>query len=711
MRIRRMGLIPAVLLLAFLGALLATGQKNDQAEVQLKAAMHKELVDGDLKGAIEQYQQIIKNFGVNRSVIAQALVQMGQCHEKLGTAEARNVYERVVREFVDQPESARIARERLAVLGKVRRDETVTRRVWEESIVSVEGTVSADGRYISFVDWETGDLAVHDFASGQSRRLTGKEEGWKTADMAGWSIISPDSKRLAFEWFNPMKGPRELRLIGIDGSGSRLLYDHPEVTYIQPADWSPNGKFILAGIARKDKTSELVVFSLEDDSVRVIQTFKDGKWFEEGQGEKRAKATFSPDGRYIAHDRQQDIYVIDLNTGQEVPIIHHPADDALLGWAPDGRGLVFLSDRAQTNDVWMIDVTDGKPRGAPRLLRNDVGSILPLGLTKAGSLYYGVSASAFEVYAAEFDLATGKRTRGPDRATGRFVNSTFMADWSPDGKRLAYLITGPGSQGMPSAIVVLPIGGTSKEQKIPLKLSLQWSLRWHPDGRSLIVRGSNGQEEGLFRVDVATGDERFLLPSKYSSLGGVDYAPDGASVFYASDDPGGKGRILRARDLKTGQDKEVAHDSMFDFSLSPDGRRILYMRPGSPQRLVIVPAGGGTARVLVAAKEGDAITAFAWTPDARQVVFAKSNGPTQASSFKAGMWRVSAEGGEPQPLDLMAEGVLRSLRVHPDGRRLAYAVLKFRSEVWAMENLVPPQEARKTELTVRRAWEGDILLR
>ena len=50
MKIRRMGLISAALLLAFLGALLVAGQKNDQAEVQLKAAMHKELVDGRSEG-------------------------------------------------------------------------------------------------------------------------------------------------------------------------------------------------------------------------------------------------------------------------------------------------------------------------------------------------------------------------------------------------------------------------------------------------------------------------------------------------------------------------------------------------------------------------------------------------------------------------------------------------------------------------------------
>lgn len=89
--------------------------KDDRAEVALQAAIKKETVDGDLKSAIAQYRKIA--LGGNRAAAAKALVRMGHCQEKLGEAEARKAYERVVREFADQAEAAAEARIRLASLG------------------------------------------------------------------------------------------------------------------------------------------------------------------------------------------------------------------------------------------------------------------------------------------------------------------------------------------------------------------------------------------------------------------------------------------------------------------------------------------------------------------------------------------------------------------------------------------------------------------
>src|SRR5512139_2747733 len=100
-------------------AFLAAGQGANQAEVQLQAAIKAEVVDGNLKAAIDRYKQIIATYGGERAVVAKALVRVGQCYEKLGEAnarEAQKAYEQVVREFGDQTEMAAEARNRLAAL-------------------------------------------------------------------------------------------------------------------------------------------------------------------------------------------------------------------------------------------------------------------------------------------------------------------------------------------------------------------------------------------------------------------------------------------------------------------------------------------------------------------------------------------------------------------------------------------------------------------
>lgn len=58
------------------GLLLSRGllaQASRTAEVQLKAAQHTEEVEGDLKGAIEQYKKLAQ--GGDRAVAAKALVR------------------------------------------------------------------------------------------------------------------------------------------------------------------------------------------------------------------------------------------------------------------------------------------------------------------------------------------------------------------------------------------------------------------------------------------------------------------------------------------------------------------------------------------------------------------------------------------------------------------------------------------------------------
>src|SRR5262249_6368738 len=76
------------------------GQVNRTADVQFKAAQHKEEVEGDLKGAMDAYRKLAD--GKDRTIAAKALLQLARCYEKLGQADAQKTYERIVRDFTDQ---------------------------------------------------------------------------------------------------------------------------------------------------------------------------------------------------------------------------------------------------------------------------------------------------------------------------------------------------------------------------------------------------------------------------------------------------------------------------------------------------------------------------------------------------------------------------------------------------------------------------------
>jgi hypothetical protein len=91
-----------------------------------------------------------------------ALVRMGQCYEKLGDKEARNAYERAIRDFADQPEIVSAAKRAWRPSAVVRR------RVFRPPalVVSRTGALSAlfpDGRLCVFTDPKTRGQHSGDF--------------------------------------------------------------------------------------------------------------------------------------------------------------------------------------------------------------------------------------------------------------------------------------------------------------------------------------------------------------------------------------------------------------------------------------------------------------------------------------------------------------------------------------------------------------------
>src|SRR2546421_8012573 len=74
------------------------------------------------------------------------------------------------------------------------------RLVWGGPGVTLLGGPSRDGKYLSYVDPLTGNLAIREISGGQSRALTNKPPGSK--EFAYFSAIAPDSRRVAYAWFN-----------------------------------------------------------------------------------------------------------------------------------------------------------------------------------------------------------------------------------------------------------------------------------------------------------------------------------------------------------------------------------------------------------------------------------------------------------------------------------------------------------------------------
>jgi len=627
-------------------------------------------------------------------VVAKALLHLGQCNEKLGNAEARKSYEQVVREYGDQADVAAEARARLAALtrttGSTNGSTLAIRQIWTGPDVDNSGAVSSDGKYLSFADRKTNSLVIRELATGKQRSLTEKSEG----EHYGGSLFSLDGKQVAYLWQNGFL--TELRIIGLDGSNPRVLYrlgEQAERAAVWPHAWSPDGKHLLALLTRKDGIKEIALVSVLDGSVRVLKTL-------DSRGPD--KMSFSPDGHYIAYDfpqkedvEERDIFLLPADGSRDIPLVQHPANDIVLGWAPDGKSLLFASDRTRTWDVWQIQVEAGKPQGLPGLVKKDMGRITPLGFTEKGSFYYGFSTSMEEILVATLDLTEGK-VLAPPAALTRRVGSNFAPDWSPDGKYLAYVSRSTSRPGSPTLCIRSVETGEERELSPKMK-PLGYNIRWSPDGNSILVRGYDTQgRSGVHTIDLQTGDVIAKIPGAYWA----DWSRDGKAIFYATNDPKRKARPLIVRNLETGRDKELFFGfAGLSLAVSPDGRWLAFsaVAPDAEKgwtawtaTLKIMPATGGESRALLRLKRPEDFASIAWTPDGRQLLFVRRS----LEERKFELWRIRAEGGEPQRIGLTV-GSMSQISVHPDGRRIAYNAGDWKTEVWMMENFLPVQRAAK----------------
>ena len=630
-------------LLPFLAAAMLAAAQPRNSDAALGAARHLEEAEGNYPAAIEAYKKFLAQYGKDRGLAAKALLRMGQCYEKLGDAESRKIYERVVREYADQKESVATARAKLGGDSTAKNAGIVMRQVWTGPKVDVYGTISPDGRYLSMVDWSTGDLALHDLKTGEDRHLTAKPKGLR--EHAEWSAISRDGKLVAYSWYKggvigeptPQNARYDVRLANLFGDPNpRVLFDSEEVLEISPYDWSPDGKWLAVGVRRKDRTGQIALLPTAGGPLRVLKSVD---W--RGSG----RMFFSADGAYLAYDLPsndatslRDIFVMAVDGSREIPAVADPNQDLLLGWSPDGGQILFASDRTGAMGLWSLPFRGGKPAGSVKLVKPDIGNFeTSMGLSASGALYLGITGAGHDIALASVDWNRGVVTAPSMITVGRSAGSNFDANWSPDGRQLAYI---SNSEGGGRCLTILSVD-SGRYRELHPKLSFFNRARWSPDGHSFLVQGTDLKgRSGLFRADSESGDVE-MLPTE--SAANPEWSHDGKKI-YVTRTVQGQSAVFE-RELESGKERRLVSPPVAGFTyVSPDGRWIATAGrdPVNNARFaMIIPADGGESRELVRQQGDEQLGVSGWTPDGRGVIVSKT--PTgKATEF----WMVPI-GGEP----------------------------------------------------------------
>ncbi|MBI3279200.1 MAG: tetratricopeptide repeat protein [Acidobacteria bacterium] len=630
-----LGLLMAVLLAA------PALPQTQTPEAMLGAALHQERVTGNLQAAIDGYRKVLAMKTVPRSVAALAQYHIGVCYEKLGNQEARKAFENVVRNYADQKDLAAQARARLAAMGGAGAGkETRARLLWDGAAGDVWG-VSYDGRWISSPDPQTQDLVIRDLISGEQRRVTNK--GAKATAGVVTSVVSRDGSQIAFLWIEGNDRRVSLRTVRADGTGERVLLEleQHQHQWMQPFGWSPDGKWIAVRKGYSDTGWRILLISAEDGSERVLVTREALRLAIPGL------MKFSPDGRWLAYNApsargEAAIHVVSLSASPAAPM-ETAVDGRLIGWTPDGTGILFNRRQGDSREVYLLPVSNGKAAGEPRKIAAAQGFRgYPLAVTANGALVYHTGTSrSWDGVVSEFDLnsnSIGKAVISQPSTASGWHGMGEGVRFSPDGRRVlitlaqGHLLMRSLDSGAATLVAAAEDGlSTCFASFVP-----------SPDGKSAYCAVASG----ISVIDLGTGKVR---------------------------------RSVLARTAYAVQDMRFSHDGKKLALFGGGAVDIVDLATGRFQEIVRAPGNylGGD-----------------WSPDDRFLLTTWCAGRYH-SDMSTELVKLPVDGGPPSRTAL--DGHYIGLRLSPDGKRAATTRwgAEQRNQVWVLENFLPATVAQK----------------
>lgn len=331
----------------------------------------------------------------------------------------------------------------------------------------------------------------------------------------GFPRTSTDRRQFAFLW-NP-EGRIDLHVLSLDGGDPRpvthgSLPKSPRTTI----HWSPDDRSLLLGIdSEGNELHDLVEFDVESGSDRHLTSDPTCQRWPVG---------YSPDGRWVlyASDRGQpgerrqiDLWRVPVAGGPETRVTHHaqPASPWYLRFAvsPDGRRLAYsASDSDQSRDlgVYLADADGGAPE---RVVSVRDGSKEQAVAWSPDGRRVAFWSDAFErARAGVLDVASREV-----RWIVQDVGDDVPVEFSPDSGTLLVV----RSQGVQAHPVLIDLT-TLVETAVPVPTSVYAETAFLPDGGGVVsIRQSTDRPDEVVLWRRGGGGPRVLLGPRW---GGVD---------------------------------------------------------------------------------------------------------------------------------------------------------------------------------------------
>jgi len=336
----------------------------------------------------------------------------------------------------------------------------------------------------------------------------------------------------------------------------------------------------------------------------------------------------APDGKTIAFSYQGDLWSVPAGGGRAVRLTSHLARDIQPVYSPDGKSILFASNRFGNFDLFLMPAEGGPPK---RLTFNSA-SEYPSSFSPDGQwiLFYGGGYGASDVYKVR---ATGGE---PVKLTWDHKERKYFGNVSSDGQWIVYNHNAsPGSwrrrgyEGSANADVWIArfTAPLSEPRKLTTNLGQDFQPSFSKDGKRIYYVSDRKGQVNIWSMDVDGSNQRQLTQHTTDGARIPSYQPRADKLVYEFnseiwllDPKSGKSAPVPVEvttdDRRNPQVERIVTTNPSEFSVSPDGKKIALIVRGD---LFVVPSSGGPARALVTRPSRE--SHISWLADSRTILF------------------------------------------------------------------------------------------
>ena len=396
----------------------------------------------------------------------------------------------------------------------------------------------------------------------------------------------------------------------------------------------------------------------------------------------------SPDGEAIVFDLLGDLYMVPLEGGTATRLTHSIAHDMQPRFSPDGREVVFVSDRSGDENVWILNLETG----AVRALTTGVGSgYLSPTWTPDGD-YVVVSRQAPLQGLEKLWLYHVRGGRGLEMVGGPGA-LRLLGPAISDDPRFVWFAQRTGSWQYNAVLPQYQLGVYDRETGRRTVMSSRFGSAFRPalspDGEWLTYGSRWEAETGLVLRELETGDERWLAypiqrdeqesVASMDVLPGYAFTPDsrevvisyGGKIWRVPVDGSDPVQVPFTVHAEVAVGPEVAFEypvedtptftasQIRDPVPSPDGSRLAFT---ALNRLYVQDLPDGAPRRVTPGNAGGEFFPT-WSPDGSSLAYVTWDG------HDGHIMRVPAGGGTPRQLTRVSAHYQQPAW-SPDGNRI-----------------------------------------